>query len=234
MPGNDLSAALARTLAALRAERGWSLDQLAARSGVSKGVLVSLEQARSNPNLATLARVGDAFGLPVTRLLDGPPGPSVRITGPEYARTLWHGTTGGSGTIIAATEPPWAAELWRWEVLPGRVVRRGRACARDQGACLGRGGHPDADRGRGTAPGRPRPVCPLPRKPAALLRQRGHRAGPPHHDRGRAAGPGVTASRPAGPHDGPGRATARRALGARRAVAADRPRRADQPARSGS
>src|SRR5579862_3498051 len=115
----DISAALARTLAALRAERGWSLDQLAARSGVSKGVLVSLEQARSNPNLATLARVGDAFGLPVTRLLDGPAEPSVRISGPGQARTLWHGAAGGSGTIIAATEPPWAAELWRWEVLPG-------------------------------------------------------------------------------------------------------------------
>jgi len=119
MPGNELSAMLARTLAALRAERGWSLDQLAARSGVSKGVLVSLEQARSNPNLATLARVSDAFGLPVTRLLDGPLEANVRITGPEYARTLWHGSTGGSGTIIAATEPPWSAELWRWEVLPG-------------------------------------------------------------------------------------------------------------------
>ncbi len=119
MAGNDLSAALARTLAALRAERGWSLDQLAARSGVSKGVLVSLEQARSNPNLATLARVGDAFGLPVTRLLDVPPEPGVRITGRQDARTLWHGATGGSGTIIAATEAPWAAELWRWEVRPG-------------------------------------------------------------------------------------------------------------------
>ena len=119
MAGNDLSAALARTLAALRAERGWSLDQLAARSGVSKGVLVSLEQARSNPNLATLARVSDAFGLPVTRLLDIPPDPAVRITGPQDARTLWHGATGGSGTIIAATEAPWAAELWRWEIRPG-------------------------------------------------------------------------------------------------------------------
>ncbi|HXP54987.1 MAG TPA: helix-turn-helix transcriptional regulator, partial [Streptosporangiaceae bacterium] len=31
---------------ALRADRGWSLDQLAARSGVSKGVLVALEQGR--------------------------------------------------------------------------------------------------------------------------------------------------------------------------------------------
>ena len=119
MPGNDLSAALARTLAALRAERGWSLDQLAARSGVSKGVLVSLEQARSNPNLATLVRMGDAFGLPVTRLLDVPPEPGVRITGPGDARTLWHGSAGGTGTIIAATEAPWATELWRWVVLPG-------------------------------------------------------------------------------------------------------------------
>jgi transcriptional regulator with XRE-family HTH domain len=119
VPGTDLSAVLARTLQALRAERGWSLDQLAARSGVSKGVLVSLEQARSNPNLATLTRIGDAFGLPVTRLIDPPAEPSVRITGPAESRTLWHGGSGGTGTIIAATDPPWAAELWRWVVRPG-------------------------------------------------------------------------------------------------------------------
>jgi transcriptional regulator with XRE-family HTH domain len=119
VPGTELTAVLARTLQALRAERGWSLDQLAARSGVSKGVLVSLEQGRSNPNLATLARIGDAFGLPVTRLIDPPSEPSVRITGPEQARTLWQGASGGTGTIIAATDPPWAAELWRWNVMPG-------------------------------------------------------------------------------------------------------------------
>ena len=119
MPGTDLTAVLARTLQALRTERGWSLDQLAARSGVSKGVLVSLEQGRSNPNLATLARIGDAFGLPVTRLIDAPGEPNVRVTGETEARTLWQGPSGGTGTIIAATDPPWAAELWRWEVLPG-------------------------------------------------------------------------------------------------------------------
>src|SRR6516225_3580356 len=96
----DITAVLARTLQALRAERGWSLDQLAARSGVSKGVLVSLEQGRSNPNLATLARIGDAFGLPVTRLIDTPSEPAVRITGPGESRTLWQGPSGGTGTII--------------------------------------------------------------------------------------------------------------------------------------
>lgn len=32
---------------------------------------------------------------------------------------LWHGPRGGTGTIIAATDPPWAAELWRFTLLPG-------------------------------------------------------------------------------------------------------------------
>jgi len=114
-----LAGALARRMQALRTERGWSLDQLSGRSGVSKGVLVALEQARSNPNLATLARIGDAFGVPVTELLDSTEEPAVQVTGPGQARTLWHGPEGGTGTIIAATEPPWAAELWRWTLHPG-------------------------------------------------------------------------------------------------------------------
>lgn len=116
---HDLTGALARVLASLRAERGWSLDQLALRSGVSKGVLVALEQGRSNPNLATLARIGDAFGVPVTRLVEVPDAPVVRITGDRQAKELWHGDRGGTGTIVAATDPPWAVELWHWVLQPG-------------------------------------------------------------------------------------------------------------------
>jgi transcriptional regulator with XRE-family HTH domain len=119
MPAHDITVALAGTLQLLRAERGWSLDQLAARSGVSKGVLVALEQGRSNPNLATLARLGDAFGVPVTRLLEIADQPGVQVTGPESSRVLWRGPAGGTGTIIGATDAPWAAELWHWTVQPG-------------------------------------------------------------------------------------------------------------------
>jgi transcriptional regulator with XRE-family HTH domain len=119
MDSPDLTSTLARILQSLRSERGWSLDQLVLRSGVSKGVLVALEQGRSNPNLATLARIADAFGVPVTHLLDVSDEPVVRITGQDDARILWHGEAGGTGTIIAATEPPWAVELWRWAVHPG-------------------------------------------------------------------------------------------------------------------
>jgi transcriptional regulator with XRE-family HTH domain len=117
----DITTAIARTLQALRADRGWSLDQLAARSSVSKGVLVALEQGRSNPNLATLARIGDAFGVPVTLLVDVGGEPAVRISRPDASRVLWRGPSGGNGTIIGATDPPWAVELWRWEVMPGET-----------------------------------------------------------------------------------------------------------------
>jgi transcriptional regulator with XRE-family HTH domain len=115
----EITTAVARTLQALRADRGWSLDQLAARSGVSKGVLVALEQGRSNPNLATLARIGDAFGIPVTQLVDVSGEPAVRISSPDASRVLWHGPSGGTGTIVGATDPPWAVELWHWELMPG-------------------------------------------------------------------------------------------------------------------
>ena len=86
---------------------------------MSKGVLVTLEQGRSNPNLATLARIGDAFGVPVTLLVDLGGEPAVQVSSPDASRVLWRGPSGGTGTIIGATDPPWAAELWRWEVMPG-------------------------------------------------------------------------------------------------------------------
>src|SRR6202030_4819023 len=101
----DLTTAVARTLQALRADRGWSLDQLAARSGVSKGVLVALEQGRSNPTLATLARIGDAFGVPVTQLVDVGGEPAVRIGSPDASRVLWRGPARGPGASVRARAP---------------------------------------------------------------------------------------------------------------------------------
>jgi transcriptional regulator with XRE-family HTH domain len=114
---SQLAGAIARTVKLLRTEHGWSLDQLSARSGVSKGVLVALEQGGSNPNLATLAKLSDAFGVPVTQLVDVGDEPAVRVG--DVSRVMWHGPAGGTGTLIAATDPPWATELWQWEVRPG-------------------------------------------------------------------------------------------------------------------
>ena len=45
-----------------RAGRGWTLNQLAERSGVSRRMLVSIEQGSANPSIATLLLITDALG----------------------------------------------------------------------------------------------------------------------------------------------------------------------------
>ena len=62
-------ARLARRLRELRLERGWSLDDLAARSGVSRATLSRTENAAVSPTAALLGRLCAAFGLTMSRLL---------------------------------------------------------------------------------------------------------------------------------------------------------------------
>ena len=184
----DITAAVARTLQALRADRGWSLDQLAARSGVSKGVLVSLEQGRSNPNLATLARIGDAFGVPVTLLVDVGGEPAVRISNPDASRVLWRGPSGGTGTIIGATDPPWAVELWRWDVMPGETFGGdAHAPATREMIWVESGAVTLTVAGERHEVKRQANSAPLPGQPPAPIRQRGRSADPPHHGGGHPA-----------------------------------------------
>ncbi|MBI3347148.1 MAG: helix-turn-helix domain-containing protein [Burkholderiales bacterium] len=60
---------LAGRLAALRTAAGWSLDELAARSGVSRATLSRLERAETSPTATLLSRLARAHGLPLSRLL---------------------------------------------------------------------------------------------------------------------------------------------------------------------
>ena len=117
----DVGAAVARTVRSLRAAHGWSLDQLAARAGVSKGVLVALEQARGNPNLGSLIRVSEALGVPLTRLVQVEEEPPIQFFPAARHVTLWKGPAGGVGTLLAGSDPRPSIELWRWVLRPGET-----------------------------------------------------------------------------------------------------------------
>ncbi|MFW5642231.1 MAG: helix-turn-helix domain-containing protein [Roseicyclus sp.] len=74
----DIDRALARRLHGLRTGRGWSLDELARRSDVSRATLSRLERVEVSATAAVLGRVAAAFGLTPSRLLqlaedEGPP-----------------------------------------------------------------------------------------------------------------------------------------------------------------
>jgi transcriptional regulator with XRE-family HTH domain len=117
--GSEVSRAVAANLRALRAHRGWSLDQLAHRSGVSKGVLVALEADRGNPSLTTLCRLADAFAVSLTLLVDAERPAVLRSASVAEATTLWRGSSGGSGRLVLSTDPPNPVELWWWRLEPG-------------------------------------------------------------------------------------------------------------------
>jgi transcriptional regulator with XRE-family HTH domain len=60
---------IAQRLKALRAERGWSLDELAALSHVSRATLSRLEKAEGSPTATVLGKLAAAYGLTISRLL---------------------------------------------------------------------------------------------------------------------------------------------------------------------
>lgn len=120
MPDADrVTQALARNLKRLRTERGHTLDALAARSAVSRGMIVQIEQARTNPSVGTVVRIADALGVSVARLLDYAEGPAVRLVPAAQAVPLWTTPAGSSGTLLAGVEAPGPLELWSWRIEPG-------------------------------------------------------------------------------------------------------------------
>lgn len=66
-PGLDRR--LAARLQRLRVQRGWTLDDLAARSGVSRATLSRLERGETSPTASLLNRLCAAHGLSMSRLL---------------------------------------------------------------------------------------------------------------------------------------------------------------------
>ena len=115
-------AALIMTIAArvrgMRRERELSLDRLAARSGVSKGMLVQIERGETNPSIGTLCKVAAALGASVADLVDLAATSRVSVIPAAAPRVLWKGARGGSAAPRRITGPD-MLELWSWEMQPG-------------------------------------------------------------------------------------------------------------------
>ncbi|MDI5973982.1 helix-turn-helix transcriptional regulator [Streptomyces sp. SL13] len=81
LPPDPDFAALRLELSRLRAERGYTYDELAARSGLSRRTLIEIEQGRTIGSLATWHAIAHALQAPLDRLFTTlctghqPPGP---------------------------------------------------------------------------------------------------------------------------------------------------------------
>ncbi|MCW7541669.1 XRE family transcriptional regulator [Aquabacterium sp. A7-Y] len=107
---------VATNLRATRLARGLSQEALAGASGVSRRMLVGLENGDTNVSLTTLDRVAAALGVTFAELLR-PPGESQKPQ-PVLA---WRGAVPGSHALLLQSLPlpRGAVELWEFRLAPG-------------------------------------------------------------------------------------------------------------------
>ncbi|WP_431040727.1 helix-turn-helix domain-containing protein [Streptomyces sp. P1-3] len=123
--GEDIEARLAARLAELRAERGWSLDELAGRADVSRSTLSRLERAEISPTAALLGRLCAAYERTMSQVLA-----EVEAEPPQLVRadrqTVWRDEA--SGFTRRSVSPPHPG--LRGEVVEG-LLRPGADIAYD-------------------------------------------------------------------------------------------------------
>ena len=66
---DDISARIGKRVALEREQRGWSLSELAERSGVSRAMIHKVERGESSPTATLLGKLSGAFGLTVSTLI---------------------------------------------------------------------------------------------------------------------------------------------------------------------
>src|SRR5215831_5396715 len=66
---DDLDSRLGARIKLERERRGWSLTDLAGRSGVSRAMINKVERGEASPTASLLGRLSGAFGLTLSALL---------------------------------------------------------------------------------------------------------------------------------------------------------------------
>lgn len=116
-PAESVDARLGARLTELRAERGWSLGELAERSGVSRSTLSRAERAEISPTASLLNRLCHVYGRTMSQLLSEVEAePALLVRAAE--QPVWEDRS--SGFVRRSVSPPHAG--LRAEVVEGRLA----------------------------------------------------------------------------------------------------------------
>lgn len=130
-PDVTLDRRIAQRLASLRAERAWSLETVAERTGISRATLSRLERSELSPTAAMLGRLCTLYGYTLSRLMaDAETRPPNLIQaagqtdwkdpGSRYCRRVVSPPTPGlRGELVEVRIPPRAVVSFDTSPVPG-------------------------------------------------------------------------------------------------------------------
>lgn len=94
---------IAQRLGQLRAERGWSLEEVAERTGIGRATLSRIERSELSPTAAMLGLLCTLYGWTLSRLIADAETPAPNLI-PSAQQAHW--TDPGSGYRRRAVSPP--------------------------------------------------------------------------------------------------------------------------------
>ena len=118
---DDLSHRLAHRLRLERDSRGWSLADLAERSGVSKATISKIERAEVSPTAVVLVRLASAFDLTLAGLMLRAEGQGDRLSR-AAGQPVWRDPETGYIRKQVFSRPDHPVELIRVEMPPRQRV----------------------------------------------------------------------------------------------------------------
>lgn len=118
---DEINQQVADRLRALRKQAGLSLEELSARSGVSRAMLSQIETLKANPTIAVLWKVAAGLGVSFADLLGAQPAPSVRLSRLSEARFLYSSDRLFQSRPLLANVPGHKVELYELVLEPGAV-----------------------------------------------------------------------------------------------------------------
>jgi transcriptional regulator with XRE-family HTH domain len=113
---------LAGRLREMRLERRWSLDDLAALTGVSRASLSRIENAEVSPTAAVLGRLAHAHATTVSQLLAGVEEEAPALVPRDQQRRWTDPETGFTRRLVSPPAPGFACELLSCELTAGAEI----------------------------------------------------------------------------------------------------------------
>lgn len=107
----NMAEQIARRLKAERKQRGWSLDELAERSLVSRAMISKIERQVSSPTAVLLARLADALGISLSGLMFEVPSPQQSVSRLAEQRVWTDPATGYTRRLVSPALRPGDAEI---------------------------------------------------------------------------------------------------------------------------